>query len=196
MIKRLSKRGGWVGLVLSYILVAGIAFLAARWPAPGGVQILPPEPSPTPMPSPTPGLARVYVSGAVRSPGVYALPPGSIAQDAVQAAGGPTQDADLSLVNLAARVADGQQVHVPRVGEKVAQKSSTAVPRSPSSPLNINTATAAELEQLPGIGPSLAARIVQYRQEHGPFRTVDALLLVSGIGPATLDRIRPLITVD
>ncbi len=196
MIKRLSKRGGWVGLVLSYILVAGIAFLAARWPAPGGVQILPPEPSPMPMPSPTPGLARVYVSGAVRSPGVYALPPGSIAQDAVQAAGGPTQDADLSLVNLAARVADGQQVHVPRVGEKVAQKSSTAVPRSPSSPLNINTATAAELEQLPGIGPSLAARIVQYRQEHGPFRTVDALLLVSGIGPATLDRIRPLITVD
>jgi len=196
MIKRLSKRGGWVGLVLSYILVAGIAFLAARWPAPGGVQILPPEPSPTPMPSPTPGLARVYVSGAVRSPGVYALPPGSIAQDAVQAAGGPTQDADLSLVNLAAHVADGQQVHVPRVGEKVAQKSSTAVPRSPSSPLNINTATAAELEQLPGIGPSLAARIVQYRQEHGPFRTVDALLLVSGIGPATLDRIRPLITVD
>jgi len=196
MIKRLSKRGGWVGLVLSYILVAGIAFLAARWPAPGGVQILPPEPSPTPMPSPTPGLARVYVSGAVRSPGVYALPPGSIAQDAVQAAGGPTQDADLSLVNLAARVADGQQVHVPRVGEKVAQKSSTAVPHSPSSPLNINTATAAELEQLPGIGPSLAARIVQYRQEHGPFRTVDALLLVSGIGPATLDRIRPLITVD
>jgi competence protein ComEA len=148
------------------------------------------------MPSPTPGLARVYVSGAVRSPGVYTLPPGSIAQDAVQAAGGPTQDADLSLVNLAARVADGQQVHVPRVGEKVAQKSSTAVPRSPSSPLNINTATAAELEQLPGIGPSLAARIVQYRQEHGPFRTVDALLLVSGIGPATLDRIRPLITVD
>ncbi|MBC7260209.1 MAG: ComEA family DNA-binding protein [Chloroflexi bacterium] len=196
MIRRLGKRGGWIGLVLSYVLVAGVAFLAARWPAPGGVQILPPEPSPTPMPSPTPGLARVYVSGAVRSPGVYALPPGSIAQDAVQAAGGPTQDADLSLVNLAARVADGQQVHVPRVGEKVAQKSPTTAPRSPSSPLNINMATAAELEQLPGIGPSLADRIVQYRQEHGPFRTVDALLLVSGIGPATLDRIRSLVTVD
>ncbi|MGB9594353.1 MAG: helix-hairpin-helix domain-containing protein, partial [Anaerolineae bacterium] len=119
-----------------------------------------------------------------------------IAQDAVQAAGGATQDADLALVNLAARVADGQQVHIPRVGEKAPQKSqATAIPTL-AGPLNLNTATAAELEQLPGIGPALAARIVQYRQEHGPFRTVDALLLVSGIGPSTLEKIRGLVTVD
>lgn len=191
MIGRLGKRGGWVGLALSYILVAGIAFLAARLPAPGGVQILPPVPTATPAP------VRVYVSGAVNAPGVYTLPPGSIAQDALLAAGGPLGEADLWLVNLAAPVSNGQQVHVPRVGEKVAQKSPSSGPTpSLSPPLNLNTATAAELEQLPGIGPSLAARIVQYRQEHGPFRTVDALLLVSGIGPATLERIRGLVTAD
>ncbi|MDH7490211.1 MAG: ComEA family DNA-binding protein [Anaerolineae bacterium] len=196
MITRLGKRGNWVLLLLSYALVAGIAFFAARWPAPGGVQILTPEPSPTHAPSPTPAPVRVYVSGAVVAPGVYTLPPGSIAQDALLAAGGPAQDADLSLVNLAALVSNGQQVHIPRVGEKVSQKSqATAIP-TPSGPLNLNTATAAELEQLPGIGPALAARIVQYRQEHGPFRTVDALLLVSGIGPSTLNRIRSLVTVD
>ncbi len=196
MLGRLGKQRGWIGLALSYILVAGVAFLAARWPAPGGVQILAPEPSPTPQPSPTPAPARVYVSGAVVAPGVYTLPPGSIAQDALNAAGGPAQDADLSLVNLAAPVSNGQQVHIPRVGEKVAQKSPTPASRALTGPLNLNTATASELEQLPGIGPALAARIVQYRQEHGPFRTVDALLLVSGIGPATLDRIRSLVTVD
>jgi len=196
MLGRLSKQGGRVGLALSYILVAGIAFLAARWPAPGGVQILPPEPSPTHAPSPTPAPVRVYVSGAVVAPGVYTLPPGSIAQDAMQAAGGATQDADLALVNLAARVADGQQVHIPRVGEKVPQKGQAAAVPTPAGPLNLNTATAAELEQLPGIGPALAARIVQYRQEHGPFRTVDALLVVSGIGPSTLERIRGLVTVE
>ncbi|GAB4400832.1 MAG: hypothetical protein Kow00123_09360 [Anaerolineales bacterium] len=196
MLRRLRRQGGWIGLALSYILVAGIAFLAARWPAPGGVQILPPEPSPTHAPSPTPAPVRVYVSGAVVAPGVYTLPPGSIAQDALLAAGGPAQDADLSLVNLAARVSDGQQVHIPRAGEKVSQKSqATAIPTL-AGPLNLNTATAAELEQLPGIGPALAARIVQYRQEHGPFRTVDALLLVSGIGPSTLERIRNLVTVE
>lgn len=196
MIGRLRKQCGWIGLGLSYILVAGVAFLAARWPAPGGVQILPPAPSPTPQPSPTMASARVYVSGAVVAPGVYTLPPESIAQDALNAAGGPAQDADLSLVNLAAPVSNGQQVHVPRVGEKVAQKTPSSAPPALTGPLNLNTATAADLEQLPGIGPALAARIIRYRQEHGPFRTVDALLLVSGIGPATLDRIRSLVTVD
>lgn len=197
MLARLGKRGGWIGLALSYILVAGIAFLAARLPAPGGVQILLPESSPTRVPTTTPAPMRVYVSGAVNAPGVYILPPGSIAQDALLAASGPLNEADLSLVNLAAPVSNGQQVHIPRVGEKAAQKNPSSSPTpSLSSPLNLNTATAAELEQLPGIGPSLAARIVQYRQEHGPFRTVDALLLVSGIGPATLEKIRGLVTVD
>lgn len=196
MIRHLGKRGGWVGLALSYILVAGLAFLAARWPAPGSVQILPPEPSPTRAPTATPAPVRVYVSGAVRMPGVYILPPGSIAQDALEAAGGAAQDADLAAVNLAALLSNGQQVHIPRVGEKTTAKSAATATPGFSGLVNINTATAAELERLPGIGPALAARIVQYRQEHGPFRTVDALLLVSGIGPATLEKIRALVTVE
>ncbi len=192
MDERFRSKRGWVLLGLSYLLVAGLAFLVARRPATGGVEILPPPPTQTPEVTATPAAVRVYVSGAVNAPGVYTLPPGSIAEDALQLAGGPTEDADLAFVNLAATLRDGQQLHVPAFGqEPLPTVPVTALPLL----VNVNTADADELETLPGIGPVTAGKIIAYREEHGPFRTVDALLLVPGIGPATLENIRGFITV-
>jgi competence protein ComEA len=196
MSKWFNGRRGQVALILSNLLVAGIAFLVARWPASGGVEILPPAPTATALPSPTASPVRVYVSGAVIAPGVYTLPPGSIAQDALDLAGGPAEGADLPAINLALPLSNGQQVNVPRIGDKTIQKNTPTAAPTMSGPVNVNTASAAELETLPSIGPVLAERIIQYRQEHGPFRTVDALLLVPGIGPATLERFRELIALD
>jgi competence protein ComEA len=140
------------------------------------------------------------VAGEVAAPGVYALPPGSIVQDALNAAGGPAGDADLARLNLAAPLAEGQQVYVPAQGETlpVASGSSAAAggqQAAPSGPINVNTATAEELEALPEIGPAMARAIVEYREEHGPFEAVDDLLEVQGIGPKTLEAIEALITV-
>jgi competence protein ComEA len=153
-------------------------------------------------PTPTPSPLRIYVSGAVLHPDVYLLPPGSIVKDALLAAGGAGDDADLDRINLAAQVGDGQHVYVPHYGE-------AAAPMVPSDPygsraaldgaggrVNINTATQAELETLPGIGPSLAARIVAYREAHGPFAAPEDITAVSGIGPATFEEIRDLITIN
>jgi competence protein ComEA len=190
-----GRRRGWVALILSNLLVAGCAFLLARLPAPGGVEILPPAPTATALPTPTAAPVHIYVSGAVISPGVYTLQPGSIAQDALDLAGGPAEGADLSAVNLALPLSDGRQLNIPRAGEPT-PKSTPVLAPTPSGPVNVNTASAAELETLPGIGPVIAERIIKYRQQNGPFRTVDALLLVSGIGPATLEKFRGLITLE
>lgn len=187
----IKTRRGWILLGVSYILVAGLTFLVARWPSSGGVEILPPAVD-TAEATATSAPIRVYVSGAVNRPGVYTLAADSIAEDALQSAGGPTEDADLTLVNLAATLRDGQQLHVPAFGqEPVPTVSLTTLPLL----VNVNTAGAAELQTLPGIGPVTADSIIAYREEHGPFRTVDALLLVPGIGPATLEKIRGFVAV-
>lgn len=139
---------------------------------------------------------QVYVTGAVSRPDVYPLPQGSIVKDAILAAGGPAPDADLERINLAASLSAGQQVHVPRQGE-------AALPSLPARSeiigdgrINVNTAGAALLETLPGIGPSLAERIVQHRESNGPFESVQDLLAVPGIGPATLAKFEEMITTD
>lgn len=195
MADRFSRRRTWVLVFLSNALVAGLAFLAARWPAPGGVQIVPP-PTVAPTPAPTASPVRVHVAGAVASPGVYTLPPASIVQDALLAAGGPSADADTDSLNLAAPLIDGQQLYVSRVGQAAPPSPSWTPAPTPSGPININLASAEELETLPGIGPTYARRIVEFREQNGPFRTLDALMLVSGIGPATLEKIRPHVTVE
>jgi competence protein ComEA len=132
----------------------------------------------------------------VQQPDVYALAPDSIVKDAVMAAGGASDDADLDRINLALRVADGQHIYVPRTGED-------ALPVSPPSGrsvtpdrININTADLAALESLPGIGPTLAQRILDYRQAHGPFARVKDIMEVSGIGPSTFEKIQDLIVTD
>jgi competence protein ComEA len=156
----------------------------------------------------TPARPVVHVAGAVAHPGVYALAPGARAHDAVLAAGGATPDADLSMVNLAAPLDDASQVYVPRRGEGARRAPPSAPSREPrgvtpppgaaspdatgaAAPLDVNTASAAALEALPGIGPRTAAAIVAHRDRHGPFASVDALLDVRGIGPSTLAELRP-----
>jgi len=161
----------------------------------------------------------VHAAGAVAQPGVYVLDPGARVDDLVQAAGGLAPDADAGRINLAAPLSDGARVYVPRLGEAGAPAVVGADPGAPpdggagptegaTSPgstgsadgapaalVDLNTATEAELEELPGVGPAIAAAIVAFRQENGGFATVEDLLDVRGIGEARLDEIRPLVTV-
>lgn len=151
---------------------------------------------------PDPGPVVVHVVGAVAVPGVVRLPDGARVDDALTAAGGPTADADLSTVNLARVVVDGEQVLVRRVGEQAAPGASgppstgpaTGAGTDPAAPVDLNTADVAALDALPGIGPVLAQRIVDHRTAR-PFGTVDELADVRGIGPALLENLRPLVRV-
>jgi competence protein ComEA len=133
----------------------------------------------------------VDVVGAVRRPGLYRLPDGSRVADAVSRAGGATRRADLSLVNLAAPLADGLQVVVPRrqSGSSGAAGGST----TPVGPVHLNTATLEQLDALPGVGPVTAQKILDYRQKNGAFTSVDDLDAIPGIGPARLDTLRDLV---
>ena len=158
-----------------------------------------PIPTPTVRPSPTPAPIRVYVSGAVQSPAVYELPHGSIIQDAVDAAGGPATDADLDAINLALELQDQQHVHLPRAGEAnpppVISGGASRSGKTTGHLIHINTATAAELETLPGVGEVTAQRIIDYRESNGPFETIEDIQNVSGIGPKTFEGFRDMITI-
>ena len=172
-------------------------------PMAGSVEI----PVPAPAPTPDPGRIVVDVVGAVARPGLHELPAASRVADAVEAAGGLTAEADRMRLNLAEPLIDGSRLWVPALGEAeapgvVAVTGGSGAGGGAGSgggragvPLNVNTAGAAGLEELPGIGPALAAAIVDHRQRHGPFAAVDELVEVSGIGPAKLEQIRPLATV-
>ncbi len=143
--------------------------------------------------TPTPGTLTVYVVGEVaRSESLVAVPQGSRVQDAIDAAGGTTANADLTRVNVGQQLNDGDYIYVPPLeGESI----QTPTPNHPSR-VHVNSASVDDLATLPGIGPSLAAAIVAYRDEHGPFATLDDLDAVPGIGPAKLDAIRDLVTFD
>ncbi|MGH2556641.1 MAG: helix-hairpin-helix domain-containing protein, partial [Actinomycetota bacterium] len=154
-----------------------------------------------PTPSPTPTTIIVHVAGWVRRPGVYELHQGDRVIDAIRMAGGGKQGADLTTVNLAALLTDGQQIMVFKKGAAVGPGAGQTggvpgVGSGGAAPLvNLNTATLEQLESLPGIGPALAQRILDHRQEHGPFRSVDDLLNVSGIGEKRLEDLRSKVTV-
>lgn len=196
---RLLMVGG--GLVAAIAVAAYLMAGASSAPRPEAV---------IPMATPLPALSTpaaeaapilVHAAGAVRAPGVYLFRGEARVFDLVEAAGGLTADADHNRVNLAAPLSDGEWVYFLRVGE-------TTVPAPiggsgladggvsvRSGPLNLNSATAEQLESLPGVGPATAAAIIDHRQRIGGFASVDGLLAVSGIGPAKLVQIRNLVAV-
>lgn len=175
-----SRTLGLIGAATFGVLLGGLLFLLISQPRGHPVQLLPP---------PTPAPIRVHVAGAVRNPGVLELEPGAIVQDALRAAGGVLPEAQLDDLNLAAGLHDGQRVFVPSVGEQTA----SILAQGPLVP--INSASAPQLEQLPGIGPVLAQNIVDHRERYGPFQRLEDLLEVDGIGPAKLEAIRELVQV-
>jgi competence protein ComEA len=198
-----SVKNWWLvalGIILG-LLSAGVILLASA-PARGQDIILLPPPSPIPF--------QVQISGAVRQPGVYELPPGSRVQDAIDLAGGFTIDANKSILNLAAHVEDGVRIDVPYENQVSVQPSTetdtsindTALSQADSSPsepitglININTADQSALETLSGIGPVIASRIITFRDQNGPFSNIVDIQKVSGIGPATFDKIKDFIIV-
>nr|WP_101629331.1 helix-hairpin-helix domain-containing protein [Pseudoglutamicibacter albus]PKY80918.1 hypothetical protein CYJ35_00215 [Pseudoglutamicibacter albus] len=163
-----------------------------------------------------PERIRVHVVGAVKDPGLYELEPGSIAADAVKKAGGLTRKADQAGINLAAPVNDGEQIRVPQKGEahsnagarpsgnadqpgnanRPGSSANSAASSGESPVVRINSASAEELQQLPGVGPALAQRILDFRSEHGPFRGPADLDAVSGIGPSILGKIEKMVSYD
>jgi competence protein ComEA len=139
----------------------------------------------------------VHVAGAVRSPGLIRLPPDSRVAVALERAGGPAPHADLTLVNLAAKVQDGQQIVVPKTGRGGAAvgaagggASGAGLAAVPGAKVHLSTATADQLDEIDGIGPTLAGRIVEYRDAHGGFRSIDQLAQVDGIGEKRLTTLR------
>jgi competence protein ComEA len=199
-LAELSRRE-LVGLiaVVAVVLAGAGLWYSRSLPKPVAIRgdIQPAAPVAAVSESPSPSVLLVHVAGLVRRPGVYQFRNGDRVVDAVQAAGGPRKGADLDALNLAAPLTDGEQVLVPAQGAGGVAPGAPGVPGGVASPglININTASEGDLEGLSGIGPVLAQRIVDYRTEHGPFSSVDGLLDVSGIGPATLDEFRAQVTV-
>jgi competence protein ComEA len=184
-----------LAFLLIVVIVVGAVLVQVLWSR-SAPEILPsPTLPPGPGPTATAKPIRVYVSGAVQNPDVYTLDADSIVKDVISAAGGATGEADLDRINLAEPLGDGMHVHVPRQGEE-AVPIQTPASRAGSFVVNINTADALELESLPGIGPTLAQSIIEYRSRHGPFLRIEDITEVPGIGPATLEHLRDLITVE
>ncbi len=198
----------------SIVLVAVVGIVAAAalllWQRNPPAQIAPPsEPieaptavdpgaAGTPKASPT-AVVLVHVSGAVVRPGLYELPFGARVADAIDLAKGPRPSADLDSLNLAESLADGQKVDVPRKGEAIAVLPAPTTTGSPEGSsgtvIDLNTADQAALETIPGVGPVTASAILAYRDEIGGFEAIDQLLEVTGIGPATLESMRPYVSV-
>lgn len=197
--------------VLAGFVMAGLLVLVSRAPA-GQPIVLQPAPTKAPI--------AVHVVGAVPRPGLYEFVEGARVQDAIDAAGGLLTTANTGAINLAMPLTDGQQLTIPyRSGSEPVEEEGTTLflPGSEEEEeedassfneapqnnnpfgndlININTASLAELDNLPGIGPALAQRIIDYRNENGAFSTIEEIMEVSGIGPATFERLKNLIIVN
>lgn len=196
-----------VALVMAFCIgitvgVAGLTLAKQTQPAP--ITILPP---PTLVPTPTLGPITIFVNGEIENEGIYQLPPQSRIEQAIMAAGGFTVDANEVAVNLAQPLHDGMQLYIPSQSEEITEPMvvvSAATGRSGGLPttsgggtlLNINVASAEQLDSLPGIGPSTAEKILNYRDESGAFATIEEIMNVPGIGEAKFEQIRELIIVQ
>lgn len=195
--------GGAVAAAVAVAVVVLVVFLRSPSPAPALVlPLVTPSTSATSATSPaSPADVRVHIAGAVARPGVYRMHEGGRVADLLDAAGGPTAQADLDRVNLAAHVADGERIYVPRTDEPapppVAAGGGGGVrgAPAPAQPVDLNAATADQLDELPGIGPATAAAIIEYRERNGRFSSVEELVEVRGIGEAKLAALRPRVRV-
>ena len=182
-----------VGILLGLLLAGGV-WLAARAPQGESVEL---------RPAPTPEPIQVHVTGAVVRPGLYDLPENSRVMDAVEAAGGFVAEADKNSINLAARIEDAEKLDIPFVAGFVPDEEQGFVVISDGTPsplageelVDINSASVEELDKLPGIGPTTAQKIIEYREVAGPFARIEDIVNVSGIGSATYEDIKDLITV-
>jgi competence protein ComEA len=186
------RRDGLLALLalLVVLVLAGRLLVHAGTPKAARVTVRPVAATTT-----APAVAPVVVDvvGAVLRPGLYRMREGERVADAVARAGGTTRRADLEQINLAAPIADGEQIVVPRRGTPGAAAVAGAGAGATAGPVHLSTATVEQLDALPGVGPVTAQRIVAYRQEHGAFHSVDELDAIPGIGPARLDQLRDLV---
>jgi competence protein ComEA len=188
-----SRFKNWLQLVLALVcgvLLAGVYFRIASPPRGSAVRLLPP---------PTPAPLVIHVAGAVQNPGLYRLAAGSRVKDAVDAAGGFLPQANSQSINLAAFLEDGERILVlaiPPTAAPMPEFEGKTATLGPSFPIDINTATQIELESLPGIGPTIAGRIIAYRESHGGFKNIEQILDVQGIGEGIFAQIKELIIVQ
>jgi len=174
--------------ILLGLFLAALVWVVARNPTGEAVTL---------RPVPTDKPIVVHITGAVPRPGVYALPQGARIQDGISAAGGFLAEAEKSGINLAALLEDGEKLDIPFIegGSPVLATPLPEVVTTTTELININTATSAELDTLPGIGPTTAQKIIDYRDQNGPFINTEDIINVSGIGPGTYERLKDLITV-
>ncbi len=196
----------FVFVMVIIVIIAGSALLLLTQPTPVQITIIPPQSTGTPAP------LNIYVTGAVQKSGeVITLPAGSLAQDAIEAAGGASDTADLTRVNLARRLFDGDQVHVPEISDEPLADSDldpdtetgtltdSGVPNSEgiiNGIVYLNRASAEELQQLPGIGPAMAARILAYRTENGRITSFEDLDEIQGVGQGMISDLQGLVAFD
>jgi competence protein ComEA len=200
---QLSRRHMYAYAALALVVLAvGLRYLVPHGAAAGSTPVSllasASAASVSPSPSPPASTVIVYVCGAVRRPGVLTLPTGARVADALAMAGGALPRAELAAINLAARLSDGQQVVVPIRGQVVAAAPGAAGAAggpTPAAIVNLNTATAAELDALQGVGPSTAQKIIDYRTANGGFKSIEELKNVAGIGDAKFAAIKDHVTV-
>jgi competence protein ComEA len=194
--ERLERLGGrrrdvWIVVGVVAVAVVIVSSLRAR----GQEVVAPPAVAPAPTASSASSVILVHVAGAVRTPGLYELPSDARVADAVAAAGGPRREADLDALNLAEVLKDGLRIEVPRAGEPPAASPAASPGTEFGSTISVNTADQAALETVPEIGPVTAAAIIAHREEIGSFSSVEQLIEVDGIGPATLETILPYLSL-
>lgn len=199
-----------VTMVLFVAVLAGVIYVLRR-PEPRAISVT----TPTPRPTPTLVIIQVQLMGAIKQPGVYKFPDGARVTDALDAAGGPLPEADLSHVNLARKLKDGELLTLPTrtpvpatAPAPLATSTTNGTPTTPvtgnvgiatatlSNKININTASIDELDKLPRIGPVIAQRIIDYRTQNGPFQRIEDIKNVRGIGDSLYNAIQDLITIE